>query len=129
MSTVKVENEIITGNLTYHGILLSYLNYNVTNINSNNYVINSVTQNQINFFQCDTSLSGLNSNITITLPLITSTEMIICIVDIGGYVNINPIIIQTSGSNKICGLSSILLDGNYNVLRFTSNLSSIWFPV
>lgn len=129
MSTVKVENEIITGNLTYHGILLPYLNYNIKNVNSNNYVIENVIQGQVNFFQCDTSPTGLNSSVNIKLPLITSTEMIICIVDIGGYVNINPITITTSETNKICGLFSILLDGNYNVLRFTSNLTSTWFPV
>ena len=123
MSTVKVENLIIANNLTYHGSLISYLNYNVTHVNTSNYSIVSPIVNETNFFECDTT----SIPITIILPLITSTTMIICIVDIGGNTSNNNIIIQTSDSNTICGKFSVIIDSPYNSLRFISNLKNAWY--
>lgn len=123
MSTSKFENEIITGNLIYKGILMPSVEYNITSVNTSIYTITTLIPNEINFFECNSTTTP----ITIILPLITSSNMIISIIDIGGYASVNNITIQTSGSNTVCGTSSIIIDGNYNSLRFISNLSSIWY--
>ena len=123
MSTLKVENEIITGDLIYKGVIIQSVNYNVIHVNSLIYTIISPVVGETNFFECDTT----STSITMILPLITSTTMIICIIDIAGNVSNNNIIIQTSGSNTICGQSSIIIDGPYNSLRFISNLTNAWY--
>jgi hypothetical protein len=123
MTTLKVTNENITGNLTYHGILVPYFNYSVTHVNTSTYSVTSPIVGETNFYECDTT----STSITITLPLITSSTMIISVIDIGGNANIKNITIQTSGGNTICGQSSIIIDSPYNSLRFISNLTSSWY--
>ena len=126
MATVKFNNANVIGNIIYDGFVLAPIPYNIQNANSVSYTVTGIINGELSIVLCNTSPTGLNAPATIILPAITSNCTIIIVYANSNYANINNITIQTSGANTVCGTNSILLDGNFNSLRFTSDLSSSW---
>ena len=58
-----------------------------------------------------------------------SNKAIFYIADIGGYLNTNNLIIQTSNSEYIAGETSLTLNINYSAVQLISNGSNIWIVV
>ena len=126
MATEKITNVNVVGNIIYDGFKLAPIPYNIQNANSTSYTVTGIINGELSIVLCDTSPTGLNAPATIILPAITSNCTIIIIYANSNYANVNNITIQASGVNTICGTNSILLDGNFNSLRFTSDLTSSW---
>lgn len=63
--------------------------------------------------------------ITVTLPLISSIDnanrRIHYITDVGGKLSLYPLIIQTSGTDTICGDNQIIIDRDYSSITLISN--------
>lgn len=111
-----------TGSTGYTGPS-SYLSYTVSPTKTSSFTIPNLTSdpNYYNIYQIDTS-SGI---ITITLPQIStfdnSNKRIVQICDVGGNLNLNNLIIQTSGSDTINNDTSATFVVNYSSIQLVSN--------
>jgi hypothetical protein len=111
-----------TGTTGYTGPS-SYLSYTVSPTKTSSFTIPNLTSdsNYYNIYQIDSS-SGV---ITITLPQINtidnSNKRIVQICDVGGNLNLNNLIIQTSGSDTINNETSVTFVVNYSSIQLVSN--------
>lgn len=75
-------------------------------------------------YQINSSLG----TITVTLPEISlmdnANRRIHYITDVGGNLSVYPLIIQTSGTDKICGDNQIIIDRDYSSITLISNALS-----
>lgn len=94
------------------------LSYNITSFS----IPSSITSpNFYDIYQVNTS----TQSITVTLPQIylmdNSYRRIHYITDVGGKLSDYPLIIQTTGSDTICGDNEIIIDRNYSSITLISN--------
>ncbi len=101
----------------------SFTSYTVSPIKTSDFSIPNLTSdpNYYNIYQIDTA----SNTITITLPQIStidnSNKRDIYVVDIGGNLNANNLIIQTSGSDLVNNTNTILIVVNYSNIHLVSN--------
>jgi hypothetical protein len=125
MSTNVFDNIVVTGNITLRSTDIPISLYNVVNVNTSTFTINSLIADQINVFLCNTSTTSVN----ITLPQISSLPAgkgIIAIVDASGNARVNNITIVAFSGNTICGQSSIVINNDYNSFQLLSNTVNSW---
>jgi hypothetical protein len=108
---------------------------NITNINSSNdpgvsYTVSS-TDYVILINTRPQAQGGINSELTLTLPLAASYPgRIIVVKDSAGYANVNSITISKAGSDTIEGVSdTITLNKIAQFTRLISDGSSNWFEI
>ncbi len=98
----------------------SFTNYTISNILTNPIYTLYTTISDTDFYLINTS----SNSITIILPQIsslTNSKRIHIFSDVGGNLSKNNLIIQTVGTDTICGNSSITLNINYSSIQIAAN--------
>lgn len=115
------------------------LNNRITNIsrqnNFNNYSFITVSEDYTatnNDWIIGVLTSNTTGNITITLPEISTLtdfdgRKIYTILDVGGFANSQNIIVQTSGTDTINGMTFAIISAPYNSINIFSNQINEWF--
>ena len=86
---------------------------------------------QADYFSADTSISGANAAISLTLPPGSSVTdgKIVHLKDEGGYAGTNNITIIPHTAEKIDGENSYVINTNFGSLTLIKNTSGPWFII
>jgi hypothetical protein len=107
----------ITLNSTIYGTLNCQNNVNLTQLSMTPTVVTSNHTVDTTEYLIYVDTVAATGNVTITLPLSSSvSNQTFFVVDATGAANIRPIKVLASGSDLICGQSSIIVSNSYTSL-------------
>jgi len=117
----------MTGNTGPQGTNI-YTDYSISTIlTDSTYTLYTDVADQ-DIYQVNTT----SNSITITLPdisTLTNNKRTHIFADVGGNLNNNALIIETSGSDLIAGTTSITLNIDYSSVTLISNTNGIWIII